>query len=392
MSMRACPLCANLFPRLFFERRGVPVHQNRACPSAEEARQFRRGDLLLAFCPDCGFVFNSAFDPGCLSYSAAYENTQTCSPYFRQYLSQLGSSLVTKYGLRDKVVIEVGCGKGDFLRQLCKDGRNRGIGFDPTYVGPETIEGGAVQFVRGFYDSQQTHYAPDFVCCRHVIEHVQSPLEMLRAVRKAIGDRLNSIVFFETPALPWTLNSLSFWDLFYEHCSYFTAESLAWAFEQTGFHVLEAGPAFDEQYLHIEARPAPTGSTQGKPRPRALPELWTRIQAFLARVEQRMKACEEKIDAFSQAGGCAIWGAAAKGTTLANVMDPQNQRIRFLIDINPAKQGKYVPGTGHPIVPPEYLKDRNGRIAGIVNMNPNYLEENRIMLSQMSLDIPILQL
>jgi len=105
-----------------------------------------------------------------------------------------------------------------------------------------------------------------------------------------------------------------------------------------------------------------------------------------------MKACEEKNDAFSQAGGCAIWGAAAKGTTLANVMDPQNQRIRFLIDINPAKQGKYVPGTGHPIVPPEYLKDRNGRIAGIVNMNPNYLEENRIMLSQMSLDIPILQL
>ena len=94
--MRACPLCANLFPRLFFERRGVPVHQNRACPSAEEARQFRRGDLLLAFCPDCGFVFNSAFDPGCLSYSAAYENTQTCSPYFRQYLSKLVSSLVSE--------------------------------------------------------------------------------------------------------------------------------------------------------------------------------------------------------------------------------------------------------------------------------------------------------
>jgi hypothetical protein len=73
-------------------------------------------------------------------------------------------------------------------------------------------------------------------------------------------------------------------------------------------------------------------------------------------------------------------------------MDPQNRRIRFLIDINPAKQGKYVPGTGHPIVPPGYLKDRNGRTAGIVNMNPNYLEENRILLSQMSLDIPIVQL
>jgi SAM-dependent methyltransferase len=390
--MRACPLCANPSPHPFFERRGVPVHQNRACPSAEEARQFRRGDLLLAFCAECGFVFNTAFDPDCLGYSAAYDNTQTCSPYFQQYLSKLVNSLLTKYDLRDKLVIEVGCGKGDFLRLLCKQGRNRGIGFDPTYVGPETIEGGAVRFLREFYGSPQTHYTPDFVCCRHVIEHVQSPLGMLRAVRQALGDRVNSTVFFETPALPWTLDSLSFWDLFYEHCSYFTAESLAWAFEQAGFDVLEARPAFDEQYLHIEARPAPAGGTQGKPRPRPRPDLWPKIQAFLAGVEQRMKACEEKIDVFSRAGGCAIWGAAAKGTTLANTMDPQNRLIRFLIDINPAKQGKYVPGTGHPIVPPEYLKDPSGRVARILNMNPSYLEENRMILSQMRLDIPILQL
>jgi hypothetical protein len=73
-------------------------------------------------------------------------------------------------------------------------------------------------------------------------------------------------------------------------------------------------------------------------------------------------------------------------------MDPQNRRIRFLIDINPAKQGKYVPGTGHPIVSPEYLKERNGHIAGILNMNPNYLDENRMILSQLSLAIPIVQL
>jgi hypothetical protein len=390
--MRSCPLCADPSPQVFFQRRNVPVHQNRACLSAEEARQFKRGDLLLAFCPGCGFVFNTTFDPGSLSYSAAYENTQSCSPYFKHYLTELVNSLLTKYDLSDKVVIEVGCGKGDFLRLLCKDGRNQGIGFDPTYVGPEVTEGGAVRFVRAFYGSQQTHYAPDFVCCRHVIEHVQSPVEMLRAVRQAIGNRVSSFVYFETPALPWILDSTTFWDFFYEHCSYFTAESLTWAFEQTGFQVLETRLAFDEQYLCIEAKPATPGSTAGTPRPRPTPELWAKIQSFLARLEKRMEACEEKIEAFARAGGCAIWGAAAKGTTLVNEMDPQNHRIRFLIDINPAKQGKYVPGTGHPIVSPEHLKDWNGHIAGIVNMNPNYLEENRKILSQLSLEIPIIQL
>jgi len=392
MTLHACPLCANPSPRPFFERRGVPVHQNRACPSAEEARQFRRGDLALEFCPECGFVFNSAFHPELLNYTPAYENTQTCSPYFQEYLSRLVDSLLTKYDLRDKVIIEVGCGKGDFLRRLSKEGRNRGIGFDPTYAGPETIEGGAVRFVREFYDSKQAGYAPDFVCCRHVIEHLRSPMEMLRAVRQALGDRLNSTVFFETPALAWILDSVSFWDLFYEHCSYFTAESLAWAFEHAGFRVLEARPAFDEQYLHIEARPAAPGSVQRLDRPQPTPDLWAKIQAFLAGLERRIAACEEKIDAFSRAGGCAIWGAAAKGTTLVNLIDPRHQRIRFLVDINPAKQGKYVAGTGHPIASPAHFKDEDGRVAGILNMNPNYLDENRRLLSEMGLDIPILQL
>jgi SAM-dependent methyltransferase len=362
------------------------------CASAEEARQFTRGDLLLALCKGCGFVFNAAFDPGNLRYSASYENTQSCSPYFKHYLTELGESLLAKYRLNDKVVIEAGCGKGEFLRLLCKDGRNQGIGFDPSYIGPDTAEQGAVRFIRGFYDSQQTQYAPDFVCCRHVIEHVQSPLEILQAVRQALGNRVNSFVYFETPALSWILDRVAFWDFFYEHCSYFTAESLIWAFEQTGFQVLETRLAFDEQYLRIEAKPAMAGSTAGALRPRSAPDLWSKIQTFLARLQGRMEACGDRIDAFSRAGGCAIWGAAAKGTTLVNTLDPLNRRVRFLIDINPAKQGKYVPGTGHPIVSPEQLKERNGQIAGIVNMNPNYLEENRSILSQLSLDIPIVQL
>jgi 2-polyprenyl-3-methyl-5-hydroxy-6-metoxy-1,4-benzoquinol methylase len=392
MIMQSCPLCESPSPQIFFQRRKVPVHQNQVCATAEEARQFTRGDLLLAFCAGCGFVFNTAFDPGSLRFSAAYDNFQSCSPYFQHYLTELGESLLTKYRLHGKVVIEVGCGKGEFLRLLCKDGRNRGVGFDPAYVGPDTAEGGAVRFVRGFYDSQQTPYAPDFVCCRHVIEHLQSPLEMLRAVRQAIGNRVNSYVYFETPALPWILDTVTFWDFFYEHCSYFTSECLAWAFEQTGFQPLETHLAFDEQYLCIEAKPTLAASTAGAPRPRSAPNLWSKIQSFLARLQGRMEACEEKIDAFARAGGCAIWGAAAKGTTLVNTIDPHNHRIRFLIDINPAKQGKYVPGTGHPIVSPSYLREQRSRIAGIVNMNPNYLEENRAIVAQMSLAIPIVQL
>lgn len=377
---------------MFFERKGVPVHQNVLCGSREEARQFPRGDLLLAFCENCGFVFNAAFDANRLRYSADYDNTQSCSPYFKRYMADLAESLVTKYSLNNKLLIEVGCGKGEFLRMLCKGGRNRGIGFDPSYVGPDTTEQGAVRFVREFYDSRQSHYSPDFLCCRHVIEHVQSPLEMLCAVRRAIGNRTNSHIFFETPALPWILDTVTFWDFFYEHCSYFTPQNLIWALQQAGFNVLEAHASFDEQYIGVEATPSSGTRTVESETPRCVPQVWSKIQYFLSTVKGRLEACEQKIDSFSRAGGCAVWGAAGKGATLVNTIDPENQKIRFLVDLNPKKQGKFVAGTGHPIVGPQFLKEHEGAVAGIVNMNPNYLEENQSILSQMSLNIPLVSL
>lgn len=392
VTKQLCPLCTSPYPEIFFERKGVPVHQNVVCANAEEARQFTRGDLLLAFCKTCGFVFNAAFDPNRLRYSAAYDNTQSCSPHFRRYLAELGESLIKKYQLRDKMVIEVGCGKGEFLRLLCRNGRNLGIGFDPSYTGPDTAEGGAVRFVRAFYDFHQNNHAPDFVCCRHVIEHVQSPLEMLRTIRRALGDGMNSHVFFETPTLSWILDTVTFWDFFYEHCSYFTPEGLTWAFQRTGFNVLESHSIFDGQYIAVDAEPASDGRTAELAMPCCVHNLWSKVQSFQLRLKERMETCETTIESLNRAGGCAIWGAGAKGTTLVNAIDPGNDRVQFLIDINPAKQGKFVPGTGHRIVSPDYLKEQRGIIAGIVNMNPNYLEENRGILAQLSLEIPIFSL
>jgi len=304
----------------------------------------------------------------------------------------VAESQTTRYQLRDKVIVEVGCGKGEFLRLLCKGGKNLGVGYDPSYVGPDTAEGGAVRFVRAFYDSQQAEQTPDFVCCRHVIEHVRSPLEMLRAIRQAIGDKTSSRVYFETPDLQWILDTGTFWDFFYEHCSYFTAESLTWAFQQAGFQVTSALSAFDGQYLCLEAKPALSGTPGRVSSPPYISSLRSKIQCLVEGLRERMEACKEQIQVFRKAGGCALWGAAAKGVTLANTVDPEGRYIRCLVDLNPAKQEKFVPGTGHQIVLPERLKDRHKDIAGILNMNPNYLEENRSILAQMSLKIPIVSL
>ena len=69
----------------------------------------------------------------------------------------------------------------------------------------------------------------------------------------------------------------------------------------------------------------------------------------------------------------AIWGAAAKGTTLANLVDPDATLLACIIDINPNKQGKFLPGSGHPIVGPRDAKARGVRTALVTNLN--YFEE-----------------
>ena len=63
-----CPVCGSREGREFLRRTRVPVHQNLVIVSLEEALRATRGDLVLASCTDCGFVFNSAFDASLLAY------------------------------------------------------------------------------------------------------------------------------------------------------------------------------------------------------------------------------------------------------------------------------------------------------------------------------------
>ena len=94
--------------------------------------------IALAFRPACGFISNVAFDPSLQEYSSGYEATQSFSPTFNAFAHRLARQLVDQYDLHGKEIIEIGCGQGEFLTTLCELGDNRGVGFDPAYVGGRT--------------------------------------------------------------------------------------------------------------------------------------------------------------------------------------------------------------------------------------------------------------
>ena len=115
-----CPSCDTPEMSIFYSRDGVPVHSVLLMPNKEVAINFPRGDIKLAFCEDCGFISNVAFDPRQHSYSSRYEETQGFSLTFNAFHRRLASRLIDRYDLHNKVVIEIGCGKGEFLALLCE--------------------------------------------------------------------------------------------------------------------------------------------------------------------------------------------------------------------------------------------------------------------------------
>lgn len=386
MIVHQCPVCESLRLTPFLLRKQVPVHQNLVFSSQEAARAVTRGDLDLVVCEDCGFVFNRGFDLSRLAYGEDYDNTQSCSAYFDAYLDGLVKDLVDRQGVRDCTIVEVGCGKGQFLRKLVSfpGAGNNGFGFDPSYVGADTDLDGQLVFRRCYYDDTCTDVAADVVVCRHVIEHVAQPMTLLRSVRAALAHSPKARVFFETPCVEWILRNQVVWDFFYEHCSLFTAASLSLAFQRAGFAVERVEHIFGGQYLWLEARLSDTVLPAGQ----SCAESAALARDYEAGEETLRQKWLSRLLALKAQGKVALWGAGAKGATFANLVDPNCMLIDCLVDLNPNKQGRYIPGTGHPIIAPADLPRRGVKYA--VLMNPNYREENLRLLAEADIELDLI--
>jgi len=248
--MKACPACESPSLTPFYEVDGIPTQSNLLMATRDEAANHARGDLKLAICTACGFITNTAFDPASQELSGKYEATQGHSPTFSAFAKRLAQRWVDRYDLSKKRILEIGCGQGEFVSLLCQTAGTTGIGIDPI-LSPDRKSEGGVTFISDYYGPKYRDLPADFIFCRHTLEHIAKPLEFLRNIRAAIGDRTDVVVAFEVPDQLRVLRECAFWDMYYEHCSYFVPESLASVFERAGFEVLAQYKEFDDQYLVI---------------------------------------------------------------------------------------------------------------------------------------------
>jgi len=340
--------------REIYRATGLPLLQNRAFASADEARACATGDVVLVQDSKTGLIFNDAFDPSLVAYDSDYQNEQAFSDVFRRHLENVAK--VVKRHFHEGPLIEIGCGKAYFLETLQRM-EYAITGFDPAYEGNNPD-------VRREYFTSSVGLEASGIILRHVLEHVPGPVAFLETIRNANGG--GGLLYIEVPCFDWICTHRAWFDIYYEHVNYFRLSDLQRMFGT----VLEAGHTFGGQYLYIVADLATlTTPSQTGFNPADMPS------DFLDGVRRHARHVMQQRE--KNHSRSAVWGAASKGVIFSLFMERAGAPVDVAIDVNPAKQGRHLPVTGVCIDSPANAVAQLEPGSDVFVMNTNYLDEIR---------------
>lgn len=378
-----CPVCGAGAFRDSVDREVLPAMQNHVHRTRESALAAGRGPFTLSTCERCGFSWNRRFDPARLVYDDAYDNLVP-SAVMARYYDDIATYLGEKYGLANGYVVDVGCGRGTFLEALARRWPScRALGVDPALQGDATFADGRVRLVKGVFDESLLEAPPSLFVSRHVLEHMPQPPDFVAELRRAVGERVGTPLFIEVPDLGWILRHGAFWDFCYEHCNYFTAESLAAALRRGGFAPSATRVAYGDQYRWMEAVAADAPGAEAADDRGAVAAM---LSDYTRAETDAIGGARARLAALRADGAAVVvWGMATKGVMFSLLIDPAGQLIDAAVDVNPNKQGCFVPISARPIEAPERLRQRGSQSLAIVVMNPNYMREVRETCGAMGL-------
>ena len=378
-----CPNCQYSDMRVFYQKQNAPSHSVVLLSSYEQAINYLSGDIDLAICNHCGFICNVSFDSSIQDYSTDYEATQSYSPTFNKFAERIAKGLIEKYDLHNKDIIEIGCGQGEFLKMLCDFGDNNGVGFDPAYREESDMSSDKLTFIADYYSEKYTTYNADFVVCKMTLEHIQDTLHFVKTVRRSLADRFDSVIYFQIPNGEYVISDVAFWDVYYEHVSYFSFASLRYVFECAGFDVLDLYTDYDDQYLMIEAKPRQDNTNTVSVNTEHLNRIKSHVQHFEQNIiDFKQQWAQQLMNIKETNQKAVIWGSGSKGVAFLTTLGITDE-IRYCVDINPRKHGMFMAGTGQEIVAPKFLKEYQPDI--VIVMNPIYVDEIQSDLEKMGL-------
>ena len=340
MATTKCRVCGNKFfaePLLRYENmpRGAQY-----LPDAKSLESDKGVDLEVWQCSGCGLVQLSN-DP--VPYYREVIRAAAFSPEMIDFRRKQFGSFAEEYFLKGKKVIEIGCGRGEYLSLMQACGV-KAYGLEYSAESAAQCVKNGLKVSKGFIQNStdRLNDAPfDAFFILNYLEHLPEPNSALAGIYNNSAD--NAVGLVEVPNFDMILRNNLFSEFIGDHLFYFTKDTLAAALKLSGFEIINCNVVWHDYIISAVVK-----KSHSTPPGQGLHSLVTSGKLDLSRFYKHQALAI--ISLLKLAG-----------------------KIKYVVDSAPFKQGKYTPATHIAIVSPDALN--SDPVDAIIIMAASYSDE-----------------
>lgn len=352
MPISSCRVCGNdLFAKPLLHYANMPSSAQNF-PDEASLRADAGAELAVCQCSGCGLV---QLDNDPVPYYKEVIRAAAVSPVLLDLKTRQFAEFIRKYSLKGKRVIEIGCGRGEFLGLLPPLGVEA-CGLEYSEAAARHCAESGLKAYAGYPDARTGKLAAgpfDAFLLLMFLEHMPDPNSALRAIAANLAEGAVGLV--EVPNFDMLVRAGLFSEFIGDHLLYFTRGTFLAALNLNGFEVLGCSELRDEYVLSAEVRkrwPLDLSGFAGRQA-----EITAGLNAFIGRFGERK---------------VAVWGAGHQALAVL-ALAKLGDKVRYVVDSAPFKQGKYTPATHLPVVPPDAL--RTDPVEAVIVMAASYSDE-----------------
>jgi len=350
MIVKRCRICkGEFFEEPLLQYKNMPAAAQHL-PTRAQLGDDRGTDLEVHQCSSCGLVqLNNEPVP----YYKEVIRASAFSLEMKEYREKQFAEFVETHSLRDKKVIEIGAGRGEYLA-LMKESGVDAYGIEYAQESVDACRRDNLKVAKDYisHEEQQLEGSPfDAFVILNFFEHIPNPNALLRALHRNLTP--DGLGLIEVPNFDMILKNNLFTEFISDHLFYFTKDTLRTTLERNVYEIIECK---DIWYDYI------TSATVRK-RQKA------DVSSFATQRRRLHKEIHAYVDSFERV---AVWGAGHQALAVLSLLE-LGDKIEYVVDDAIFKQGKYTPATHLPIVSSNELD--TSPVDAIIVMAASYSDE-----------------
>ena len=326
--------------------------------------------LRVLVCESCWLVQTEDFAGFDDMFSAEYAYFSSFSSTMLAHVKQYSQEMTARFGLTTgSCVVEVASNDGYLLKNF----KAAGIpcyGVEPTASTAKAAREIGIESIEEFFGKKLANRLvsegrqADLTAANNVLAHVPDINDFVSGFTLLLKDQ--GVSTFEFPHLLNLVDKAQFDTIYHEHFSYLSLTAVSTIFKANGLSVFDVEEfATHGGSLRVFAQKSSTGKYALSPRVAAMlareEALGMKTTAYYGKtqadaVKIKRDLLKFLLKAQEEGKTVAAYGAAAKGNTLLNYAGVRDDLIKFVIDLNPAKQNKFMPGSRIPMVGADALE------------------------------------